>query len=129
MATITINGTSLPTPKRGLTAVISTNVNSGRNSLGEMVGERVGRDIYKIDNIEWAWLTKAQWAQILNLVSDFKFHVVFPDARRTDGKEFCTHLMYCGDRSCEPYYINANGDFTFYRSCKMNLIDVGIMDD
>jgi hypothetical protein len=129
MALLLINGTSVPVPKRGLTEVISTNVNSGRNALGEMVGERVGRDIYKIDNIEWTWLTKDQWAQILQLVSDFKFHVTFPDARKTDGHDFCTHLMYCGDRSCEPYYINANGDFKFYRSCKMNLIDVGLIDD
>lgn len=128
MALISIEGNSLPVPKRGLTEVVSTNVNAGRNALGEMVGERVGRDIYKLDNIEWVWLTKAQWAQILQLVSSFKFHVTFPDVVKANG-EYCTHLMYCGDRSAEPYYINSNGDFTFYRSCKMNLIDVGVIDD
>ena len=128
MALIAIEGTALPIPKRGLTEVLSTNVNSGRNALGEMVGERVGRDIYKLDNIEWVWLTKAQWAQILQLVDNFKFHVTFPDMAKKNG-EYCTHLMYCGDRHAEPYYINGSGDFTFYRSCKMNLIDVGVMDD
>ena len=128
MALIAIEGHSLPVPKRGLTEVISTNVNAGRNALGEMVGERVGRDIYKLDNIEWVWLTKAQWAEILQLMSGFKFHVTFPDAMQGNGG-YCNHLMYCGDRSCEPYYINENGDFLFYRSCKVNLIDVGVMDD
>lgn len=126
MALITINGTSIPVPKRGMTETVSTNVNDGRNALGEMVGERVGRDIYKLDNLEWVWLTKAQWSAMLQLVKDFKFHVTFPDV--VNGG-YCTHLMYCGDRSAEPYYINADGDFTFYRSCKMNLIDVGVEDD
>ena len=126
MALLAINGTSVPVPKRGLTEVVSTNVNSGRNAQGELVGERVGRDIYKLDNIEWTWLTKAQWQAILTLVKDFKFHAMFPDV--VNGG-FCTHLCYCGDRSCEPYYIDSNGDFMFYRSCKMNIIDIGVIDD
>ena len=126
MALITIEGTSIPVPKRGMAETVSTNVNDGRNSVGEMVGERVGRDIYKLDNLEWVWLTKAQWSAILQLVKKFKFQVTFPDV--VNGG-YCTHTMYCGDRSAEPYYINANGDFTFYRSCKMNLIDVGLVDE
>lgn len=121
-----INGTQVPTPKRGLTETVSTNVNSGRNANGEMVGERVGRDIYKLDNVEWMWLTKAQWQAILQLVKDFKFYCEFPDV--VNGG-YCRHLCYCGDRSCEPYYINSEGDFTYYRSCKMNIIDVGVEND
>ena len=129
MATIVINGHNLPTPKRGLTEVVSTNVDSARNSLGEMVGEKVGRDIYKLDAVEWRWLTKAQWAAILNLVTSkhFKFECTFPDPLKSSG--FCTHTCYCGDRSAEPYYINSNGDFTFYRSCTMNIIDCGLMSE
>ena len=129
MAIITIRGTSLPCPIRGLKVTVSTNVNSGRNALGEMVGEKVGRDIYKLDAVEWRWLTKAQWADILNLVAgdNFKFECTFPDPLKSSG--FCTHTCYCGDRSAEPYYINSSGDFTFYRSCTMNIIDCGIIDD
>lgn len=126
MATITINGTSLPSPKRGMTEAVSTNVNAGRNAQGEMVGERVGRDIYKLDNLEWAWLTKGEWQAICTLMADFKFYCTFPDM--VNGG-YCTHLCYCGDRTCEPYYIDANGDFLFYRSCKVNIIDVGVLDD
>lgn len=127
MAVVTINGTSIPTPIRGLTETISTNVDDGRNALGEMVGERVGRDIYKLDNMEWRWLTKAQWAQILNLVKNFKFKATIPDAMKSSG--FTTKTFYCGDRTCEPYYINSNGDFKYYRSCKMNIIDCGLISE
>lgn len=130
MAIITINGTSLPCPIRGLKIVVSTNVNSGRNALGEMVGEKVGRDIYKLDAVEWRWLTKAQWAAILRLVTNnnFRFTCTFPDPVEHDG-HFCTHECYCGDRSAEPYYIDSSGDFTFYRSCTMNIIDCGLLSD
>lgn len=126
MALITIDGKSFPMPIRGLTEVVSTNVNSGRNALGEMTGERVGRDIYKLDNVEWRWLNKRQWQELLQAVSGFKFHMTFPDV--VNGG-YCTHLCYVGDRTCEPYYVESNGDFKFYRSCKMNLIDCGIVGD
>ena len=126
MATIVINGKSFPTPIRGLTEVVSTNVNNGRNALGEMIGERVGRDIYKLDNVEWRWLTKSQWQELLQAVSGFKFHMQFPDV--VNGG-FTTHLCYVGDRTCEPYYINSSGDYTFLRSCKMNFIDCGVEGD
>lgn len=126
MALMVIDGHSLPMPIRGLTEVVSTNVNSGRNALGEMVGERVGRDIYKMDNVEWRWLTKDQWQEMLTLVSGFKFHLTFPDV--VNGG-YCTHLCYVGDRHAEPYYVNSNGDYTFFRTCKMNFIDCGIIGD
>ncbi len=128
MALLEINDVPVPVPIRGLTEVVSTNVNSGRNAEGELVGEKVGRDIYKLDNMEWRWLTKDQWAQILQLVGNFKFKAKFPDVTQGEGR-FCTHLCYCGDRHAEPYYINSNGDFTFYRSCKMNIIDCGKLND
>ena len=60
---------------------------------------------------------------MLTAVSGFKFQLTFPDV--VNGG-FCNHLCYVGDRTCEPYYINSSGDFTFYRSCKMNFIDCGI---
>jgi hypothetical protein len=129
MALLTIDGTPIPTPIRGLTEEVSTNVNSGRNANGELVGEKVGRDIYKLNNMEWRWLTKDQWAQICSLVGDggnFKFQATFPDM--VNGG-FCTHLCYCGNRTAEPYYINNNGDFTRYKSCKMNIIDCGLVNE
>lgn len=126
MAILQINGTDVPTPIRGLNEIVSTNVNSGRNANGELVGEKVGRDIYKLDSLEWRWLTKDEWSAILQLVANFKFTARFPDV--VNGG-YCTHLCYCGDRSAEPYYIDANGDFTRYRACKMNVIDCGIINE
>ena len=126
MALLEINGTAVPVPIRGLTEEVSTNVNSGRNAEGELVGEKVGRDIYKLNNMEWRWLTKEQWAQICTLVKDFKFHARFMDV--VTG-EFTTHLCYCGNRTAEPYYIDSSGNFTRYRSCKMNIIDCGKIND
>ena len=126
MALISIDGKSFPMPIRGLTEVVSTNVNSGRNALGEMTGERVGRDIYKLDNVEWRWLNKRQWQELLTAVSGFKFHMTFPDV--VNGG-YCTHLCYVGDRTCEPYYVTSDGDFMWYKSCKINFIDCGIVGD
>ena len=65
-------------------------------------------------------------ARTLQAVSGFKFHMTFPDV--VNGG-YCTHLCYVGDRTCEPYYVESNGDFKFYRSCKMNFIDCGIVGD
>lgn len=126
MALITINGQSFPTPIRGLTVAVTTNVDDARNAKGEMVGERVGRDFYKLDNVEWRWLTKAQWAAMLQAVSAFRFQLTFPDV--VNGG-FTTKTCYVGNRTCEPYYLNSNGDFTFYRSCKMNFIDCGYVNE
>ena len=126
MALLEINGTAVPVPVRGLTEEVSTNVNSGRNANGELVGEKVGRDIYKLNNMEWRWLTKDQWAAICTLVKDFKFTARFPDM--VNGN-YCTHLCYCGNRTAEPYYIDGSGDFTRYKSCKMNIIDCGKINE
>lgn len=126
MATIQINGVDIPAPIRGLNAVVSTNVNTGRNANGEMIGERVGRDLYKLDNLEWRMLTREQWNTILTLMSDFRFTCTFPDV--VNGGTI-TLTCYCGDRTCEPYYIDDSGDFTYYRSCKVNIIDCGYVSE
>ena len=103
---IAINGVELPPPKRGITPIVTTVVDSGRNANGTVVGQRVGRDQYKLDGLEWPWLTAAQWSTILRLLKK-------------------TLKMYPGDRSAEPYWIDENGKPTHYRNCKVNLIDVG----
>ena len=57
MAYLAINGYELPPCKRGVSVVVTTVVDSGRDANGAVVGQRVGRDQYKIDGLEWAWLT------------------------------------------------------------------------
>lgn len=122
MAYLAINGYELPPCKRGVAPIVTTVVDAGRNANGTVVGQRVGRDQYKIDGLEWSWLTAEQWSRILSILSNFFVYVTFPDPVTN---EFITIKMYCGDRTAEPYWVNGNGTPTHYRNCKVNLIDVG----
>lgn len=55
MSYLAINGYELPPPKRGVHPIVTTVVDAGRNANGAVVGQRVGRDQYKIDGLEWSW--------------------------------------------------------------------------
>lgn len=122
MSYLAINGYELPTPKRGVKPIVTTVVDAGRNANGAVVGQRVGRDQYKIDNLEWPWLTAEQWGRILEILNQFFVFVTFIDPVTNAPK---TIKMYCGDRTAEPYWLDENGHPTHYRNCKVNLIDVG----
>lgn len=122
MAYLTINGYELPPCKRGVSIIVTTNVDNGRDANGAVVGQRVGRDQYKIDGLEWPWLTAEQWKSILVAMQSFFFYVTFKDPVTNSTK---TIKMYCGDRTGEPYYVDESGNPTHYRDCKVNLIDTG----
>lgn len=122
MSFLAINGYELPPPKRGVKPTVATIVDSGRNANGAVVGQRVGRDQYKIDTLEFPWLSAAQWSRILSILKQFFVYVTFPDPV-TNRK--ITIRMYCGDRSAEPYWEDEDGNPTWYRNCKFNLIDTG----
>lgn len=122
MSYIAINGHPLPPPKRGVSVVVTTVVNAGRNTNGAVVGQKVGRDQYKIDGLEWAWLTAAQWENILSILDSFFVNVTFNDPVTNSRK---TIRMYPGDRSAEPYWVDENDKPTHYTNCKFNLIDTG----
>lgn len=122
MAYLTINGYELPPCKRGVHIIVTTVVDAGRNANGVVVGQRIGRDLYKVDGLEWPWLTASQWEGILQAMSDFFFYVTFPDPVSGESK---TIKMYCGDRQGEEYFVDDSGKPTYYRNCKVNLIDTG----
>ena len=122
MAFVAINGHPLPSPKRGVGIIVTTVVDAGRNANGVVVGQRIGRDQYKIDGLEWPMLTAAQWEEILSAMSDFYFPVTFTDPVSNTLR---TITMYCGDRRGDPYYLDDNGKPTQYKDCKVNLIDTG----
>jgi len=120
---IKINGVEVPYPKRGVSPVVTTVVDAGRNLNGVVVGQRIGRDQYKIDNLEWPYLTAEEWSRILQLVSGFYFNLTFLDPVSNSWK---TIRAYCGDRTAEPYWIDENtGKTTHFINCKVNLIDTG----
>lgn len=121
-AMIYIDDTPVPYPKRGLSISVATLVDSARNADGVVVGQVIGRNQYKLDALEWPWLTAFQWSQILKAFDSFYVNVKFPDPVSGQWK---TLKMYPGDRSGEPYWVGEEGFPTHYRNCKVNIIDVG----
>lgn len=120
---IRVNGVEIPYPARGLDIMVATIVDSARNANGAVVGQKIGRDQYKLNSLQWLWLTAEQWATILSLFSGFYVTVEFPDPVTNSWR---TLRMYPGDRSGEPYWLDdETGLPTHYRNCKVNLIDVG----
>lgn len=126
MAFLEINGVQVPCPSTGLEIIISTAVNSGRNANAEVIGEKVGRDVLKYNNLRWAWLTKEEWALITRLFSNF---FVVAKVWNPPANNWVNVKMYPGDRSAEVYWIEQNGTYVpkNFRNCKVNIIDCGIL--
>ena len=122
MAYIAVNGYDFPPPKRGVKPTVSTMVNAGRNANATVIGQKIGRDQYKLDTLEWPWLTAAQWSSMLKVLSNFYVYVTFLDPVSNSP---ITIKMYPGDRTAEPYWADDSGNPTHYRNCKVNLIDCG----
>lgn len=122
---IYINGNKYPQYDRGPGLTIATNVNQGKNALGEFVGQRVGRDQDKIDGLQWSYLDAATWASILREFAQFVVVVRFPDMTTGGWK---TERMYPGNRTAKVWEVDKEGLPTMYKDCKVNLIDCGVME-
>lgn len=122
MAFLIINNTKIPAPDIGANIVVATNVDNGKNADGAFVGQRVGREQYKIELLQWSYLDAKTWSDILKLFSDFRVLVRFPDMV---NNEFITLAMYPGNRSATPIEFNDEGLPTLYKDCKVNIIDCG----
>lgn len=131
MAFLEINGIEFPCPSTGLEIIISTAVNSARNANAEVIGEKVGRDVLKYNNLHWSWLDGETWEQMLTVFSNF-----FVTAKVWDmcGGGWKTIKMYPGDRSAEVYWLDMNPESPRYmkpknyRNCKVNIIDCGLLE-
>lgn len=66
---IIINGTKFPQPRRGLELLSATIVDSARNANGVVVGQKVGRDQQKLNNLFWGYLTAEQWSAMLQILT------------------------------------------------------------
>ena len=53
---LNVNGYDFPCPKVGFQYIISSTVNAGRNANNAVIGQRVGRDLYKLNSMSWAML-------------------------------------------------------------------------
>lgn len=122
---ITVNGKSFPSPDIGLNFEVATLVNGGKNANGEFVGQKIGRDQYKIDNLQWFYLDAVTWSNILKEFSKFAVTVKFPDMV---NNSWITLLMYPGNRTAVPFETDSiTGLPTFYKTCKVNIIDCGVV--
>ena len=95
MAVITINGREFPAPDVGGNLVVATNVSSGKNANGEFVGQKVGRDQYKFDALQWKFLDAATWSAMLQEFDKFSDRPdpgygkqSFPDDPHVSGKPY-----------------------------------------
>lgn len=122
MAYISVNGYDFPPPKRGVKPTVTTLVDAGRNANGSVVGQKIGRDQYKLDTLEWPWLDAATWSRMLSILNNFFVFVTFLDPVTNSP---ITIKMYPGDRTAEPYWADGSGNPTHYTNCKVNLIDCG----
>ena len=119
-----INGVKFPSPEYGLEIVHSQTVDAGRNADNAVVGQKVGRKLWKINNLQWKILDAQTWAEMKAALEPFYVLVTFTG---DDNKRHTIH-MYPGDTSGKPLSLDGILYNTF-DTCKFNLIDCGWEDD
>ena len=115
-----VNGVKFPPPARGLEIVHSQAVDSGRNANGAVVGQLVGRKLWKLNNLQWNALDAETWASMKKALEPFFVEVTFTG----DDNKRHTITMYPGDTTSKPLFL----DDIFYKkheTCSFNLIDCG----
>ena len=125
MAIITINGRTFPGPDVGGKLTVATNVSQGKNALGEFVGQKVGRDQYKFDSLQWKQLDAKTWSDML---MEFEMFVVIARIPDMVNNDWMTLKMYPGNRTAEPIAFDAEGLPTLYQNCKVNIVDCGVIE-
>lgn len=100
---IKINGRDYPCPRRGLEMMGRYHSRLARNANAVVVGQVVGREQQKLNNLEWAYLTAEQWSAILKEFSNFYVTVSYPDMV---NNTWTTRKMYPGDRTAEPFHLD-----------------------
>ena len=121
---ISIGAVAVPAPDDGFEIQEITNVDAGRNANGVVVGQKVGRNIWKINNLQWSKLTPDEWLSLKKAISKFFVKVTFT----ADDNKRHTITMYPGDRSSKPYRVSGL-KYEAFKECKFNLIDCGIVSE
>lgn len=117
---ILINGVALPPPCRGFEVVSTQAVDAGRNANGAVIGQLVGRRMWKLNNIQWHGLDPETWATIKRLLEPFYVQVTFTG----DDNQRHTVTMYPSDTTGQPFMLSGY-TYKTYETCKFNLIDCG----
>ena len=100
-AFLNVNGYDFPCPRYGFQYIISTIVDSGRNVNGAVVGQKIGRDLFKLNNMQWVGLMPETRRMMLKALEPFYVPVTFEDYRT--GQPI-TITMYPGDRTGKPLF-------------------------
>lgn len=104
MAIIRISGTDMPAPtKYGVTIQDIDSENTTRTETGELVRDRVRAGVYKL-GVTWL-VEHSVLKTITDAIAGDKFAVTFFDPTTNTNK---TCDMYCGDRSGDLKFYNAN---------------------
>lgn len=120
---LNVNGYDYPCPRYGFQYIISTMVDGGRNVNGAVIGQRIGRDVYKLDQLRWVGLDLDTQRMILQSLEPFYVPVTFEDYRT--GLPI-TIMMYPGDRTGKPLFTDKITNLvTKNESLAFNLIDCG----
>lgn len=120
---LNVNGYDFPCPAAGFQYTITTTVNAGRNANNAVIGQRIGRDLIKLESMEWVGLAPSTWMAMLKAVEPFYIPVTFEDYRTGQPT---TIIMYPGDRKAKPLFADKESHLiTRYENCKFNLIDAG----
>ena len=115
-----VNGVKFPCPAPGMEIVHSQNVDAGRNANGAVIGQLVGRRLWKINNLQWGGLDADTWAEMKKALEPFFVEVTFTG----DDNERHTIMMYPSDTTGKPLFLDGIF-YKNYETCKFNLIDCG----
>lgn len=118
-----VNGVEFPCPAPGLEITHSQNVDAGRNANGAVIGQLVGRKMWKLNNLQWNGLDAETWAMMKKAIEPFFVKVTFTG----DDNERHTVTMYPGDTTGKPLFLN-DIFYKNFETCKFNLIDCGWND-
>lgn len=119
-----INGIRFPCPAPGMEIIHSQTVNAGRNVDNAVIGQKVGRKLWKINNLQWNGLDARTWSEMKAALEPFYVPVTFTG---DDNKRHTIH-MYPSDTTGRPLFLDGIF-YKNYETCKFNLIDCGWKDD
>lgn len=120
---LNVSGYDLPCPRYGFQYILSTAVNAGRNLNNAVVGQKVGREIYKFDSLQWVGLAPRDRMLILAALNDFFVPVTFQDCKTGNPK---TIMMYHGDITIKPLFVDKyTHEVIQDEVMSVNLIDCG----
>lgn len=123
-AFLNVNGMDWPCPRDGFEYEYAIAVNSGRDANAAVTGQIVGRQIVKLNAMEWVGLRPEEWAAMMRSLQPFFVPVTYWDCETQSPK---TVTMYPGNKTARPLFAYPSShEVEIYRNCKVNLIDCGL---